>query len=44
MKIAISVGLLLGLTHYAVAFPCYWNGAGSSYVYRKSRIHASQTS
>lgn len=36
MKIAISVGLLLGLTQYAAAFPCTWNGAGSSYVYRES--------
>lgn len=33
MKIAISAGLLLGVTHYAAAFPCPWNGGGSSYVY-----------
>ena len=35
MKIAISAALVLGAAHYAAAFPCTWNGAGSSYVYRK---------
>ncbi len=35
MKIALSAGLLLGLFQHAAAFPCTWNGAGSSYVYRE---------
>jgi hypothetical protein len=33
MKIAISAALVLGMAHYTAAFPCYWNGGGSSYVY-----------
>ncbi len=33
MKIAISAALVLGFAHYGGAFPCTWNGAGSSYVY-----------
>lgn len=36
MKIAVSAAaLLLGLAQRAEGFACTWNGAGSSYVYRK---------
>jgi hypothetical protein len=35
MKIAITAALVLGLAQYTAAFPCTWNGAGSSYVYRE---------
>ena len=38
MKIAISAALVLGAAHYAAAFPCPWNGDGSSYVYDFTRI------
>ena len=33
MKIALSAALVLGVAQYAAAFPCTWNGGGSSYVY-----------
>lgn len=36
MKIAISAALVLGVTQYAAAFPCTWNGGGSSYVYHNT--------
>lgn len=38
MKIAISAAIFLGLAQYSAAFPCYWNGGGSSYVYDFTRI------
>ena len=38
MKIAISAALVLGAAQYAAAFPCTWNGGGSSYMYDFTRI------
>ena len=38
MKIALSAALVLGVAQYAAAFPCPWNGGGSSYVYDFTEI------
>jgi hypothetical protein len=35
MKIALTPALILGLAGVVSAFPCTWNGAGSSYVYEE---------
>lgn len=40
MKIAVFAALVLGLAHYAAAFLCTWNGAGSSYVYDYTYVTA----
>ena len=36
MKIAVTPALLVGAAGVASAFPCLWNGAGSSYVYENT--------